>query len=100
MGNRIRFGFVFLAGCAALLAQSSTGPLTGIITDPSQANLPGVAIELTNEDTGVVERTSSNQAGEYTIPLLPPGRYRLSAQGKGFRGYTRRGVVDRKSTRL
>jgi len=93
MGNRIRFGFVFLAGCAALLAQSSTGTLTGIITDPSQANLPGVAIELTHEDTGVVERTSSNQAGEYTIPLLPPGRYRLSAQVKGFRGYTRSGVV-------
>jgi Carboxypeptidase regulatory-like domain len=81
------------AACATAFAQSSTGTLTGIITDPSQANLAGVALELVNEETGVGEHASTNQQGEYTFPLLPPGHYRLTAQAKGFRAYTHPGIV-------
>jgi hypothetical protein len=78
--------------CAAALAQN-TGTLTGIIVDPSQANLPGVSLILTNEETGVAERAATNPQGEYTFPLLQPGRYRLTADAKGFRPYTRTGIV-------
>src|SRR5207245_3333450 len=78
--------------CATVFAQSS-GTVTGIITDPSQASLPGVSLALTNEETGVTERAATNAQGEYTFPLLQPGRYRLSVEAKGFRPYTRTGIV-------
>src|SRR5262249_46736360 len=71
----------------------SSGTLTGIITDPSQSNLPGVSLALTNEATGVTERAASNTQGEYTFPLLQPGRYRLMVDAKGFRPYARTGIV-------
>jgi hypothetical protein len=87
--RHIRCIIIFLSACAALFAQSSTGTLTGIITDPSSANLPDVVLVLTNQETGVTERTASNPQGEYTFPLLQPGRYRLTVEAKGFRPYTR-----------
>src|SRR5712691_263371 len=48
--SRYRIAYALIAVCAAAFAQSS-GTLTGIITDPSQANLPGVSLALTNEAT-------------------------------------------------
>ena len=90
--SRYRISFGLVAACAAALAQSS-GTLTGIITDPSQSNLPGVSLALTNEATGVTERAASNTQGEYTFPLLQPGRYRLMVDAKGFRPYARTGIV-------
>jgi hypothetical protein len=92
MSSCVRAISLFIAVCAAVLAQSS-GTLTGVITDPSQANLPGVSLSLTNESTGVAERAVSNPQGEYTFPLLQPGRYRLSVEAKGFRPYTQSGIV-------
>src|SRR5262249_12953749 len=90
--SRYRISFGLVAACAAALAQSS-GTLTGIITDPSQSNLPGVSLALTNEATGVTERAASNTQGEHTFPLLQPGRYRLMVDAKGFRPDARTGIV-------
>ena len=64
-----------LLAASAAFSQSSTGTLTGIVTDQTQGNLPGVAIELVNSATGVAERGVTNGAGEYTFPLLQPGAY-------------------------
>jgi len=74
-------------------AQVSTATLTGIVTDPSQARLPGVTLQLTNQDTGVSWTAATSPEGEYTLPLLPPGPYRVSVEGKGFRRYSRSGIV-------
>ena len=79
--------------CTTLHAQSSTGTLTGNVTDQTRANLPGVTIDLLSESTGVAEHAASNASGEYTFPLLPPGRYKLTAQAKGFRTYVRTDIV-------
>ncbi|MCP5113857.1 MAG: carboxypeptidase regulatory-like domain-containing protein, partial [bacterium] len=74
-------------------AQLSTGTITGIVTDPSQAVLPGAAVELTSVETGVTTTAEANASGEYTIPLLQPGTYQLTAVQSGFRTYQRGGVV-------
>lgn len=83
----------YLAVCALAFGQGSTGTLTGIVTDPTQASLASAALSLTNEETGVTERATSNAQGEYTFPLAPPGRYRLTVEASGFRPYTRTGIV-------
>jgi hypothetical protein len=78
---------------ATALAQVSTSTLTGILTDASQARLPGVTLTLTNDDTGVATTGASNEQGEYTFPLVQPGRYRLTAEAPGFQLVTRSGIV-------
>ncbi|MCB1019758.1 MAG: TonB-dependent receptor [Acidobacteria bacterium] len=80
--------------CAAsVFGQGSTGSITGIVSDASSARLPGAAIEVRNLETGVAISASANEAGEYTVPLLQPGRYQLTARMDGFRTYSQTGLV-------
>jgi hypothetical protein len=91
MNARLALLLFFAAGSAA--AQTSTATLTGIVTDATQARLPGVTLTLANEDTGVASRAATNEQGEYTFPLVQPGRYRLTAEGVGFQSMTHTGIV-------
>ncbi|MPZ19064.1 MAG: hypothetical protein GEV06_14290 [Luteitalea sp.] len=76
-----------------LFGQGSTGTITGVVTDPSHAHLPGVDVVATNVATGVSRSTVTNAQGEYTIPLLQPGEYQLTASLPSFRAFTRSGLV-------
>ncbi len=86
-------GFVLLLLTRSANAQVATGSLTGIATDTTNARLPGVAVVLTNIDTGIAYRATTSNSGEYTLALLPPGKYRLDGHKDGFRGYSQAGVV-------
>lgn len=71
---------LFLAG------QVLTGVISGIVTDPTKAVVPGATVTIANSDTGVVSWTgSTNQSGVYRAPALPVGRYNVSVQKEGFR---------------
>jgi len=74
-------------------AQTPTGQFTGQVNDPSGSSIAGAKITTTNVATGVSRDTVSNETGNYTVPLLPPGSYRIEVQKDGFRpiaetGYT------------
>jgi hypothetical protein len=58
--------------------------LTGHISDPSNASVAGVKVEATNVDTNVVYPSVTNDDGLYTIPNVPPGRYRIRVEKTGF----------------
>ncbi len=73
--------------------QTTMTQLSGTVTDPSNAVVPGVEIVVTNVATGIQRTTSSNELGYYTVPLLPPGAYRVVAQKAGFRPLTRSGIT-------
>lgn len=64
----LRLALLMGGAVAAVFAQSSTGTLTGIVTDPSQARLANVTLKLTNEETGV--SLSAVTTSEYTFPLI------------------------------
>ena len=72
-----------LSASSSLFAQA-TGQVTGLVTDPSGGAIPGAAVELTSETTGQKRSTTSGSDGFYTVPLVNPGRYRVSASSKGF----------------
>lgn len=87
-----------LATCALVLAaglfgQTSTGTITGTVTDSSQARLAAVNLKLTNTATGVSVEGQTNDAGEYTFPLLTSGVYTLVAERSGFQRVNRTGIV-------
>ena len=67
--------------------------MTGIVTDASGAVIPGVAIKVTNQATGVATIVISTSAGVYTAPLLPQGTYTLTAEAKGFKKFVQTGIV-------
>jgi len=85
--------FIALGVIQSLHGQSTTATITGVATDGSGAILPGVSIVIVNEGTGLTRTTISNEAGNYTAPLLPIGTYRVEAQLPGFRKEIRRGIT-------
>jgi len=74
-------------------AQSTSSTVTGKISDPSGATVPDASVSASNEGTGLRRAASTNAEGSYVLPLLPPGRYRITAQKDGFKPVTRTGVV-------
>ena len=88
------FVFLLLAiAPVALLAQSSTGSLSGTITDESGAALPGVTVSATNMATGAERNAVSNSTGHYEIGLVPPATYNVKADLAGFQPLRREKVV-------
>ncbi len=69
--------------------QESRATLLGLITDPSGAVVPGARVTATNIETEVRHSTESNGEGNYVIPYLPPGAYRLRVEQEGFRTHER-----------
>jgi len=78
------------SGC---FAQSTTAQITGRVSDQSGAVIPAVAITVANEETGMKRQTESNDLGNYSVPLLPPGTYRITAQKEGFKPVSRTGIT-------
>ncbi|MCE5308161.1 MAG: TonB-dependent receptor [Acidobacteriales bacterium] len=79
--------------CVQLTAQTTTATLEGVVTDSSQALVPGAKVELTNEGTNIKQVRMSDPRGRYFFPLLPPGSYRLNVTLAGFQTFQRTGVV-------
>ncbi len=65
-------------------AQVDRAILTGVVTDPGGAVVPGAAITLTNTATGVVDSRPSGDSGSYVFSNLIPGQYRLDVELQGF----------------
>src|SRR5262245_22723734 len=62
--------------------------ISGIVQDQSKALIPGVAVTVTNVDTGIKQTTLTNETGAYGFPSVTPGKYTLSASLAGFRTTT------------
>ena len=78
---------VLLTGCVLLTAQNVvlTGALSGRVTDPSGAVVPGASVVVSNLQTSVKQSVETNRAGLYRFPVLTPGSYSIAATLKGFR---------------
>ncbi|HZQ53615.1 MAG TPA: carboxypeptidase regulatory-like domain-containing protein [Bryobacteraceae bacterium] len=77
---------------AALWPQQPTAQITGLVTDPTNAPVPGATIDVVNTATGVVAHTSSNDSGNYLFPVLNPGTYNITVHKEGFDQITRNGI--------
>ena len=69
---------------SAVLGQEVRATLSGTVTDPQGAAIVGAQVEIKNTDTGVVSPATTNEAGLYVVPLLPPGNYSVSVTHAGF----------------
>lgn len=76
---------------AGAKGQSYQGGLRGIVKD-AQGVVPGVAVTLVNQDSGVPRETATNEAGEYSFPGVVPGIYTVRASVAGFKSFARQDV--------
>ena len=90
MNNRTRSLFMALLCCVITVAafgqgvNITNGSINGQVTDSSGAVLPGVTVTATNADTGQTRSAVTDSKGEYSLNLLPPGRYRVDAELAGL----------------
>jgi len=86
--------FMFALIPAAAFGQAgSTAQISGTVTDTSGGVLPGVDVTVTQTDTGLTRSAVTDESGNYTLPNLPVGPYRLEASLSGFRSYAQTGIV-------
>ena len=73
----------------ALFAQTATtAVISGTVKDPSGAVVPGASVELVELNTKLSRQQTTNEAGQYFFPSVPPGEYDLNVSAAGFRSAT------------
>ena len=65
-------------------ASAQNARFAGQVTDAQNAAIPKAAVEITNQDTGVQLQTVTDEQGNYSIPYLTAGHYRIVVQAQGF----------------
>ncbi len=65
-------------------AQTTRGTITGNVTDESGGVVAGAQITVKEIDKGFINVTTTSSEGDYVVPGLFPGRYRVEAEHQGF----------------
>ena len=74
-------------------AQERFGGLTGRVTDQQNLALPAVTVVTTNQESGELRTVVTDADGQFIIPNLVPGRYRVKFELSGFSGVEREVLV-------
>ena len=77
----------------AAFAQYDTGSIIGVIQDSTGAVIPGATVSAVNEATGVANTGVSGSSGEYEIPNLHTGTYKVTCEHAGFSTAVANGVL-------
>src|SRR5580765_6101549 len=85
------FCFALLA-VEGLSAQVITGTILGSVTDSSGATIPNATVTVRNINTNIETKAATSRAGEYTIPLLQPGKYDVTIDRDGFKTFRETGL--------
>ncbi len=90
-----------LCASVVIFAQAGRGSISGLVTDPGGAIVPGATVTLLDRANGVEQHSATNAEGLYTFISLNPGVYKVTASLKGFESVAQDNVnvtVDQKST--
>jgi carboxypeptidase family protein/TonB-dependent receptor-like protein len=74
---------VLLLAAMSAFAQS-TATLTGTVTDQTGAVIPSAQVAATNQETNLRRTTATDATGNFQIPFLPSGRYRVEVEAPGL----------------
>lgn len=84
---------LILCGATLAPAQSTDATISGVVVDPAGRVIPGAAIEIVNDATGVHYSSETNGAGIYSVTILPPGQYRVQVSKIGFKTLITPGII-------
>ncbi len=88
-------GFVAICPAPVAYAQSNiSGDIAGTVTDSSGAVLPSATVSVTSVAQGDVKTVVTDKAGSFRVPLLSPGKYKVSVTAAGFETSTAEATVS------
>lgn len=77
---------------ATTVAQQITATVTGTVTDPAGAVVPGATVTITSIDTGLIKTAMTGESGNYTVTFLQPGSYNIAVSKTGFETVTKENI--------
>jgi hypothetical protein len=81
------------AGAVPAEAQTGSAVISGQVTDPFGALVPGATVVVANVRTGIERIVVTNDAGLFTVESLVPGEYQIIVEKSGFKRFIRSGVI-------
>src|SRR5882762_11384998 len=85
--------FIVLGFACAVVAQTETATVSGLVTDRTAAAVSGAEVRLQSVERGAVTTTTTNDAGIYVFPSVRPGQYQISIQKQGFKRVDLLGLI-------
>ena len=82
--STVRALLLILMLASIVSAQTFRGTILGTVTDPNGAVVPGAKVTVKNTSTGLERSTTTDDAGNYSVPELPIGPYQVSVERGGF----------------
>ena len=83
---------VLLVFAAGITAQTNFGRISGTVSDPSSAVVPGVKVNIVNTDTKAVRTVTTDERGFYVAENLPIGPYSVVVEQPGFKRAEQHGL--------
>jgi hypothetical protein len=87
-----RLFLVMLLFAIPAIAQTPTGTIQGVVTDPGGAAIPGASVSIVETSTNVTRSITTDSSGRYNVPLVQPGTYSVKVTAPGFRPATQTGL--------
>lgn len=91
--SAVLLGLAVLIGPDPGIAQTNLATVRGHVTDPSGAVVPNAKVTLTDVNRNVSRMAASNTDGDYEIPYVLPGTYRLTCIASGFEEFVATDIV-------
>jgi hypothetical protein len=85
-------GAFLLATTNLSYGQDTNASLSGTVTDPTNAAIPGAKLTITNQSTGFQSNSEANGEGEYTFRNLTPGMYNMTVTAPNFESTLQKGI--------
>ena len=89
----LRSVLLLLLIAVCVFAQRDLGTITGTITDPQGAGVPGARVVIVEDATRLSYTVVTNEVGEFVRPLLKPGTYTVTVEAQGFRKTEQKGIL-------
>src|SRR6266700_3592669 len=80
----ISLGLLLLQSAGLLAQQTASSGIAGVVTDSTQAAMPGATVTVTNTGTNVKRTTTSDAQGNFSVPNLQPATYEIRVEKSGF----------------
>jgi Carboxypeptidase regulatory-like domain/TonB-dependent Receptor Plug Domain len=84
---------LILSSFGTILAQSSTGSISGTVSDEKQAVIPGANVTVRNTDTGFSRSAVADAEGRFKFVNVPIGAYELTIEATNFAKYVQTGIT-------
>ena len=85
-------GLFCMMAASPAWSQAATASVTGTVTDPTGAVVPGATVTITSKATGAIRTASTDAVGKYLIVQLAPATYRVEIKMSGFKTAVRENV--------